>query len=505
MLATLRSAAVAGITASVVDIQVDVSDTGIPTFAIVGLPDSTVRESRDRIRSALENAEYQFPQRRVIVNLAPAGTRKSGASFDLPIALGLLVALGHLPPGPFVKTLVIGELSLDGRVQSSHGVLPVALLAAQHACRLLLPAANIREGQIVEGLDLIPARTLVQIIEDLQRGTRTAGQPPATSPQRCTEQTPTLDLADVHGQAGARRAAEIAAAGRHNLLMVGPPGAGKTLLARRIPGLLPPPSVQEAIAATSIHSVAGLLDPSDGLLAERPFRAPHHTASGAALIGGGRDPRPGEISLAHNGVLFLDEMVEFDRRALEALREPLEDGVVRISRVSRTMQFPARFLLVGAMNPCPCGYAGEASGRCRCTPADLRRYHDRISGPLRDRIDLTVRVDPVQFRALASDTPGESSAAVRGRVEQARARQASREHTGAGRTNADLTGRALKQHCALDAPSLALIERAMARLGLTGRSFDRVRRVARTIADLDGSDAIRRPHVAEALHYRGGD
>ena len=503
MLARLRSAAVFGITASVVDIQVDVSDTGLPTFTIVGLPDSTVRESRERIRSALENAKYEFPLRRIVVNLAPADTRKSGASFDLPIALGLLTAIGFLPPAVFEKLLVIGELSLDGRVQASHGVLPVALLAARLGHRLILPAANIREGRIVDNVELIPARNLEQVLRDLLRGTQTAGPIPDDVPRR--RENPMADLSDVHGQTGARRAAEIAAAGRHNLLMVGPPGAGKTLLARRIPTLLPPPTFAEASASTSIHSVAGLLDPAEGLMHERPFRAPHHTASVAALVGGGRDPQPGELSLAHNGVLFLDEMVEFDRRALEALREPLEEGIVRIARSARTVRFPARFLLVGAMNPCPCGYAGESSGRCRCRPSEVRHYRDRLSGPLRDRIDLTVQVDPVPFESLATAVGGESSAVVRARVEQARERQRARDRDGTGQTNADLTGEALKQHCALDGAGLALIKRAMNRLGLTGRGFDRVRRVARTIADLDGVNTIRRPHVAEALHYRGID
>ncbi len=503
MLARLRSAAIFGIDASLVDIQVDVGDTGLPTFAIVGLPDSTVRESRVRIRSALENANYEFPVRRIIVNLAPADTRKSGASFDLPIALGLLTAIGFLPTCGLEKTLIVGELSLDGRVQTSHGVLPVALLAARFGYRLVLPAANVREARIVDGVELIPARTLVQIIRDLLHGTRTAGPLPVDVP--CRRDGPELDLSDVHGQAGARRGAEIAAAGRHNLLMVGPPGAGKTLLARRIPGLLPPPTFAEASVSTSIHSVAGLLNPSDGLLTERPFRAPHHTASVAALVGGGRDPRPGELSLAHTGVLFLDEMAEFDRRALEALRAPLEEGMVRIARASRTVRFPARFLLIGAMNPCPCGYAGELSGRCLCNSSELRHYRARISGPLRDRIDLTIRVDPVPFEALASNKAGESSAAVRARVQQARERQAARDRTGTGRTNADLSGDALKQHCVLDPASLALVERAMTRLGLTGRGFDRLRRVARTIADLEGTDAIRRSHVTEALHYRGID
>lgn len=503
MLAKLRSAAVLGITATVVDIQVDVSDKGLPTFAIVGLPDSTVRESRERIRSALENASYEFPLRRIIVNLAPADTPKSGASFDLPIALGLLTAIGLLPPRTFDKTLTMGELSLDGQVQASHGVLPVALLAARLGHRLVLPAVNLLEARIVDDLECIPAQGLVQTIQDLKHGTRTAGPLPATALSRPNGSP--LDLSDVKGQAGARRAAEIAAAGRHNLLMVGPPGAGKTLIARRIPGLLPPPTFPEASASTSIHSVAGLLNPAGGLLTDRPFRAPHHTASVTALIGGGRDPRPGEISLAHTGVLFLDEMVEFGRRVLEALREPLEEGIVRIARARRTARFPARFLLVGAMNPCPCGYAGEPSGRCRCTPTEVRHYRDRISGPLRDRIDLTIRVDPVPFEALVREAAAESSADVRTRVHQARERQAARDRTGAGRTNADLSGKALKRHCALDPAGLVLIERAMNRLGLTGRSFDRVRRVARTIADLDGADGIRRAHVAEALHYRGID
>ena len=501
MLAVLRSASVIGIDASLVDVQIDVSSGGIPAFSVVGLPDSTVRESRDRVRSAVQHAGFEFPQRRITVNLAPADIRKSGASFDLPIALGLLAATGVLPVRPFDQTLVIGELSLDGRIQQVRGVLPVALLAARNRQRLVLPAANVREGRIAEAIELIPARSLGQIVADLTTGTRTAGPLPARDlPRSPAGRMP--DLADVKGQTAARRAAEIAAAGRHNLLLVGPPGTGKTLLARRIPGILPPPSLEEAVGTTSIHSVAGTLDAEPGLLEERPFRAPHHTASDVALIGGGRDPRPGEISLAHNGVLFLDEIVEFDRRALEALPEPLEEGVVRIARAARTVQFPARFLLVGAMNPCPCGHAGSAAGRCRCRPADVDRYQDRLSGPVRDRIDLMAHVDPLPFQALARDPVGEPSDAVRERVRSARARQTARFGTSTSRTNADLTGRSLARHCALDAVSLSLLDRAVAQLGLTGRAFDRVRRVARTIADLEDSASIRRPHVAEALQFR---
>lgn len=499
MLGKLRSAAIIGVEASLVDVEIDVS-CGLPAFAVVGLPDSTVRESRDRVRSAIQHSGFGFPERRITVNLAPADVRKSGASYDLPIALGLLAAVGVLPPDLLDELLVVGALSLDGRVQAVRGVLPVALLAARHGRRLVLPAANLPEGRIVEKVGLHPAASLAQIAADLSAGAEPA--PAAAAETAPRSAAGGLDLVDVRGQHGARRAVEIAAAGRHNLLLVGPPGAGKTLLARRLPGILPPPTFDEAMASTAIHSVAGLLEPAAGLLADRPFRAPHHSASDAALIGGGRDPRPGEVSLAHNGVLFLDEIVEFERRALEALREPVEEGVVRIARALRTVQFPSRFLLVAAMNPCACGYAGESSERCRCSPADVARYQDRLSGPLRDRIDLTARVERVPFRVLADDAPAEDSAAVRERVRRARERQTSRYRDDRSSTNADLSGPRLRDHGRLDAPSLALVERAMERLGLTGRGFDRIRRVARTIADLDDSPAIRRAHVAEALQYR---
>ncbi len=499
MLGRLRSAAMIGVEASLVDVEIDVAG-GLPAFNVVGLPDSTVRESRDRVRSAIRHAGFEFPERRITVNLAPADVRKSGASYDLPIALGLLAATEALPARLLDDLVVVGALSLDGGVQPVRGVLPVALLAARHGHRLVLPAANLREGRIVRQVALRPAASLAQIVADLVDGAETAPcvpERPASTPVR-----PALDLVDVRGQRGARRALEIAAAGRHNLLFVGPPGAGKTLLARRLPGILPPPTFEEAVASTAIHSVAGLLEPAAGLLSERPFRAPHHTASDAALIGGGRDPRPGEVSLAHNGVLFLDEIVEFDRRALEALREPLEEGVVRIARALRTVQFPSRFLLVGAMNPCACGYAGEALDRCRCSPTGIRRYHDRLSGPLRDRLDLTVRVERVPFEVLAGDAPAEDSTAVLARVRRARDRQAARYCDEPCSTNADLGGPSLRRHGRLDAESLALVERAVRRLGLTGRGFDRIRRVARTIADLDDSPSIGRAHVAEAIQYR---
>jgi magnesium chelatase family protein len=499
VLGKLLSAAIMGVEASLVDVEIDVSG-GLPAFAVVGLPDSTVRESRDRVRSAIRHSGFEFPERRITVNLAPADVRKSGASYDLPIALGLLVAVGVLSPDRLEDLLVVGALSLDGRVQAVRGVLPVALLAARHRRRLVLPATNLQEGRIVEDVGLHPATSLAQIVADLNSGVQTA--PIAGARTMPRSPAAPLDLVDVRGQHGARRAVEIAAAGRHNLLLVGPPGAGKTLLARRLPGILPPPTFDESLASTAIHSVAGLLEPAAGRLADRPFRAPHHSASDVALIGGGRDPRPGEVSLAHNGVLFLDEIVEFERRALEALREPMEEGVVRIARALRTVQFPSRFLLVGAMNPCACGYAGEFPERCRCTRGDVNRYQDRLSGPLRDRIDLTARVERVPFRILADDAPAEDSATVRERVRRARERQMARYDGDRSSTNADLSGSRLREHGRLDAQSLALVERAMRHLGLTGRGFDRIRRVARTIADLDDSAVIGKPHVAEAIQFR---
>ena len=488
-----------GVEASLVDVEIDVSG-GLPAFAVVGLPDSTVRESRDRVRSAIRHAGFEFPERRITVNLAPADVRKSGASYDLPIALGLLAATDVLPPRLMEDLVVVGALSLDGGVQPVRGVLPVAILAARHGHRLVLPAANLREGSIVEQAALRPAASLAQIVADLVNGAETSAPVQDRPPSRPAPVA--LDLADVRGQRSARRALEIAAAGRHNLLLVRP-SRRRQDAARQTPcrASCRRRCSTRRVASTAIHSVAGLLEPAAGLLAERPFRAPHHSASEAALIGGGRDPRPGEVSLAHNGVLFLDEIVEFERRTLEALREPLEDGTVRIARALRTVQFPARFLLVGAMNPCACGYAGESLDRCRCSQTDIRRYHDRLSGPLRDRIDLTVRVERVPFEVLAGDVPAEDTDAVRERVRLARDRQRTRYRDEIC-TNADLSGLRLRRHGRLDEESLALIERAVRRLGLTGRGFDRIRRVARTIADLDDSPSIRRSHVAEAIQYR---
>jgi len=498
MLARFRTAAVFGVEACQVQVEVDVS-FGFPKFNMVGLPDASVRESRDRVRSAIRNSGFTFPAHRITVNLAPADVRKAGAAFDLPIALAILAADGVIERRDVHDLLLIGELSLDGAIQPARGVLPIAAAARRAGISgLVLPKANASEAAIVDGLDVYPVTSLadaVRALNDPPVAAPRPAPPPASARQ-------VADLADIRGQRLARRALEIACAGGHNLLAIGPPGSGKTMMARRVPGILPPMTFDEAVEVTSVHSVAGLLPSGAGLVADRPFRAPHHTISDVALVGGGAQPRPGEVSLAHHGVLFLDEMLEFNRHVLEVLRQPLEERTVTIARASRTAVFPAHFMLVGAMNPCPCGYLGDTFRECRCTPQAVSNYRDRLSGPLRDRLDLLVDVPALPPDTLTTEARGEPSAPVRARVVAARERQRERYAPAGIRTNAELTPPLAATHCALDRAGMKLIQQSVSRLGLSARGYDRVRAVARTIADLDGADHIAADHLAEALQFR---
>ncbi len=495
------SCALIGLDGVIVEVEVD-RGRSPGGMVIVGLPDASVQESRERVSSALRNSGFSMPRPRLTVNLAPAAVRKAGPVYDLPIALGVLMATGQLAPDLLDDALVVGELALDGRVRHVRGALPIAAAARAHGFRrLFLPAEDAPQAALIPDLEVYPVPTLADLVAHLQ-GLRPLQPHPPVDLSELPPPRGQVDMADIKGQEHAKRALEIAAAGGHNLLMVGPPGAGKTLLARALAGILPRMTVEEALDVTRIYSVADKLPPDTPLITWRPFRAPHHTISHAGLVGGGNWPQPGEISLAHRGVLFLDELPEFSPRVLEVLRQPMEDKVVTISRAQGSVTYPANFMLVAAMNPCPCGHYGDPVHACTCSPSAIHRYRRRISGPLLDRIDLHVEVPRVDYEKLGDHRRGEPSAVIQERVEAARARQRRRFQGTPLTSNADMGPREIEAYCRLDAAGEHLMQQAARQMGLTARGYHRVLKVARTIADLEGSEAIQAHHLAEALQYR---
>ncbi|MEK6647354.1 MAG: YifB family Mg chelatase-like AAA ATPase [Candidatus Firestonebacteria bacterium] len=504
MLAKVYSSAVIGIDAYTVEVEVDLAN-GMPYFFIVGLPDTAVKESRDRVKSAIKNSEFEFPIKKITVNLAPADIKKEGVAFDLPIAIGILFATGQITNN-LEKYIIVGELSLDGSLRPVRGVLSMAMSARANGKEgIILPYDNCKEAGVVEGINVYPVRTLSQAVKFINNEIKIEPYVHNVKDVFVEDSKYDTDFSEVKGQENVKRALEIAAAGGHNIVMIGTPGSGKSMLAKRLPSILPELSVEEAIEISRIHSIAGLIPSKKGLIGIRPFRSPHHTISDVALVGGGSVPKPGEVSLAHNGVLFLDELPEFNKNVLEVLRQPLEDGMVVISRAIKSVAFPSQFMFVAALNPCPCGYFGDQNKNCICTTTQIQKYMGKLSGPLLDRIDIHIEVPAVKYGQLADETPAENSEVIRGRVNKARKIQKARFANKKIHCNARMQNKDIKKHCKINDESNNLLRIAIEQLGLSARAYTRILKVARTIADLENQENIETTHISEAIQYRSLD